>query len=44
MLRDQIIARAGEFSGEFGMFARNLATGESVGINEDGAAPVVLVR
>lgn len=43
MLRDQIIARAGEFSGEFGMFARNLATGESVGINEDEVMPTASV-
>jgi beta-lactamase class A len=43
VLRDQIVARAGEFSGEFGMFAKNLATGESVGVNEDVVMPTASV-
>ena len=43
MLRDRIVTRAGEFSGEFGMFAKNLATAESVGINEDALMPTASV-
>lgn len=39
MLHDQITARAAEFSGDFGMFARNLTTGETVGVNEDAVMP-----
>ena len=31
------------FSGEFGMFAKNLTTGESVGINEDAVMPTASV-
>ena len=38
-LRDRIVRRGAEFSGEFGMFARNLATGESVGFHEDAVMP-----
>jgi beta-lactamase class A len=38
-LRGRIVRRAAEFSGEFGMFARNLATGESVGCHEDAVMP-----
>lgn len=43
VLRDQIDIRAQEFSGAFGMFARNLATGESIGINEDAVMPTASV-
>jgi beta-lactamase class A len=42
-LREQIIARSREFSGEFGMYARNLSTGESVGVNEDAVMPTASV-
>ncbi len=43
MLRDRIVARAREFSGEFGMYAKNLASGESVGVNEDAVMPTASV-
>lgn len=39
MLLDQITTRAAEFTGDFGMFARNLTTGETVGLNEDAVMP-----
>lgn len=43
VLHDRIVARAGEFPGEFGMYARNLTTGESVGVNEDAVMPTASV-
>jgi beta-lactamase class A len=42
-LRDQIVRRSWDFSGEFGMFAQNLTTGETVGINEDALMPTASV-
>lgn len=43
VLREQIVTRAGEFSGEFGMFAKNLTTGESVGVHEGAVMPTASV-
>jgi len=42
-LREAIVARAAEFSGEFGMFAHNLITGESVGVNQNAIMPTASV-
>lgn len=42
-LRDQIVRRSWDFSGEFGMFAKHLTTGECVGINEDALMPTASV-
>lgn len=42
-LHDQIVARARQFSGELGMFARNLATGEDVGLRADAVMPTASV-
>jgi beta-lactamase class A len=43
LLREQIARRAREFSGELGMFARNLTTGETVGWREDAVMPTASV-
>jgi beta-lactamase class A len=39
MLHTQLTSRAAEFTGDFGMFAQNLTTGETVGVNEDAVMP-----
>lgn len=43
LLEAAILARAAEFSGEFGMFAQNLTTGETVGVNADALMPTASV-
>lgn len=43
MLHDRIKTRAEEFSGQFGMFARNLSTAESIGVNADAVMPTASV-
>jgi beta-lactamase class A len=43
ILRDLIVVRSREFSGEFGMFAKNLTTGDSVGFREDAVMPTASV-
>lgn len=42
-LQQQIIDRAQEFSGQFGLFARNLETGAEVGVNPDAVMPTASV-
>lgn len=42
-LQAAIRARAEAFSGEFGMFAHNLSTGETVGVNQDIVMPTASV-
>lgn len=42
-LHDRVMTRAREFSGEFGVYAKNLATGESVGFREDAVMPTASV-
>jgi beta-lactamase class A len=42
-LRNQLVRRSWDFSGEFGMFAQHLTTGETVGINEDALMPTASV-
>ncbi|MFT4038693.1 MAG: serine hydrolase [Thermomicrobiales bacterium] len=43
LLHEQIAARAQEFSGQFGMFAKNLETGAEVGFNADAVMPTASV-
>jgi beta-lactamase class A len=43
VLGERIVRRAAEFSGECGMFAKNLTTGECVGFNEDVIMPTASV-
>lgn len=42
-LHDQVAARAQEFSGQFGMFAKHLETGAEVGVNADAVMPTASV-
>jgi beta-lactamase class A len=42
-LNERIAERATEFSGQFGMFAKNLETGEEVGVNADAVMPTASV-
>ncbi len=42
-LQRHITARAAEFSGQFGMFARNLETGAEIGVNADAVMPTASV-
>lgn len=42
-LEQRITERAAEFSGQFGMFARNLETGAEVGVNADAVMPTASV-
>ena|SRR5690348_18382746 len=42
-LQDRIAERAAEFSGQFGMFAKNLESGEEVGLNADAVMPTASV-
>ncbi len=42
-LEQRISGRAAEFTGQFGMFAKNLQTGDEVGINADAVMPTASV-
>ncbi|MFN8663456.1 MAG: serine hydrolase [Thermomicrobiales bacterium] len=42
-LQQRIAERAAEFSGTFGMFAKNLETGDEVGVNADAVMPTASV-
>ncbi len=42
-LHQRITERAAEFSGQFGMFARNLETGEEIGVNAGAVMPTASV-
>ena len=42
-LQQRLVTRAAEFSGQFGMFAKNLETGDEIGVNADAVMPTASV-